>query len=252
MSQGSGFVWYELMTSDLSGARRFYAEVIGWTIEDANMQGMTYLLAKVDGAMVAGLMATPAEATGAPPAWLGYVGVDDVDATAGRVSDAGGMIHHPPSEIPGVGRFAVVADPQGAAFALFAADGPRPADTPAAPGHLGWRELHARDWGAAFAFYEALFGWRKAEAMDMGPMGTYQLFSADGGDAVGGMMTSPEVPMPFWLYYITVGEFDAALARIAEAGGTVVQGPMEVPGGAWIAQARDPQGAFFAITGRRG
>lgn len=251
MGVHNGFVWYELMTSDLTAAQRFYTDVTGWTVEDAGMPGMTYLLARAAGDMVAGLMATPAEAAGTPPAWTGYVGVDDVDASAARVAAAGGVIHHPPSDIPGVGRFAVVADPQGAVFALFGSDAPPPQASPSAPGQFGWHELHAREWEPAFAFYSGLFGWQKAEAMDMGPMGTYQLFAA-GGAPVGGMMTVAQAPAPYWLFYITVADIDAATARLTGGGGTVLDGPTEVPGGSWIVQARDSQGAVFALTGPRG
>lgn len=252
MSQASRFCWYELMTTDLPGAQAFYAAVAGWTIEESGMQGMTYLVARRDGTMVAGLMNRPAEAADIPPAWLGYIGVEDVDATIAAILAAGGMVHHPPEDIPGVGRFAVAADPQGAAFALLAGEGgdlPRP--DPMAPGSFGWHELYARDWERAFDFYAGLFGWRKAEAMDMGEMGTYQLFSADGA-SIGGMMNLPDAPMPAWGFYITVEDIDAAHARITGGGGAVLQGPVEVPGGSWIVQARDPQGAIFAISGPRG
>lgn len=251
MGVANRFCWYELMTTDLVGARDFYAKVVGWTIEDSGMEGMTYLLGKANGAMVVGLMNTPADAEGMPPSWLGYVAVDDVDAVAAKATAAGARIFNGPADVPGVGRFAVLGDPQGAAFALFRFEGPPPEVTPMSPGHVGWNELHTTDWQAAFAFYSGLFGWQKDQAMDMGPMGTYQLFSVDGGDAVGGMMTNPDVPGPFWLHYITVDSIDAAIDRITAAGGSVVHGPQEVPGGAWIVHGRDPQGAYFALSGPR-
>lgn len=249
MGKDNGFVWYELMTSDLPAAQRFYADVAGWTVADSGMPGMTYLLGKAGDDMVAGLMELPAEAAGTPPGWLGYVGVADVDAAAAALAAAGGTVHRPPADIPEVGRFAVVADPQGAVFALFASDTPPPS-SPMAPGRFGWHELHARDWETAFAFYSGLFGWQKAEAMDMGPMGTYQIF-ATGGQSVGGMMTVADAPAPAWLFYINVADIDAAVARLTAGGGTVLHGPAEVPG-SWIVQARDPQGAAFALSGPRG
>jgi predicted enzyme related to lactoylglutathione lyase len=252
MSEANRFCWYELMTSDLADARRFYAEVTGWTVEDSGMQGMTYLIGKANGTMVAGLMDLPPNVQGVPPAWLGYVSVDDVDATLAKATAAGAQVYNGPMDVPGVGRFAVLGDPQGAAFAIFRFEEPAPEPAPMSPGHFGWNELHTTNWQAAFAFYSGLFGWQKDQAMDMGPMGTYQLFSVDGGAAVGGMMTNTEVPGPFWLYYITVDDIDAAMARIKSAGGSVVYGPQEVPGGSFIAHGRDPQGAFFAISGPRG
>jgi predicted enzyme related to lactoylglutathione lyase len=205
--------------------------------------------------MVAGLMRIPeaARAAGARPAWTGYIGVDDVDAYAARVKAAGGTIHHPCEDIPGVGRFAVVGDPQGAVFILFkgSTDEPPAPLAPDAPGRVSWHELHAGDLDSAFAFYAGLFGWTKAEAVDMGPMGVYQTF-ATGGAPVGGMMTrTPQTPMPFWLYYFNVEAVDAAIARVNAGGGRVVNGPHQVPGGSWIAQCFDPQGAMFAIVGTK-
>jgi predicted enzyme related to lactoylglutathione lyase len=130
----NGFVWHELMTTDLPAAQRFYADVAGWTIEDAAMPGMTYLLGRAGGDMVAGLMGLPS--TDAAPGWLGYVGGANVDATAEALDVAGGTVHRPPEDIPGVGRFAVVADPQGAVFALFSADAAPPPADPTIPGRF--------------------------------------------------------------------------------------------------------------------
>ncbi|MBV9522505.1 MAG: VOC family protein, partial [Alphaproteobacteria bacterium] len=164
-----------------------------------------------------------------------------------------GAVHVAPRDIPQVGRFAVVADPQKAVFALFKeanrCDEAPPAQD--APGRVGWNELHAADGGKAFAFYGEMFGWRKADAIDMGAMGTYQIFAA-GDQPLGGMFTKPPMePVPYWLYYVNVPDIDAAVPRVTSGGGQVLNGPMEVPGGSWIVQARDPQGAMFAIVGKR-
>jgi uncharacterized protein len=190
---------------------------------------------------------------GAPPSWIGYVAVDDVDATTERVKRLGGTVYVPPSDIPNVGRFSVLADPQKAVFALFkslqtsAAQLPEPDSA----GHIGWHELLADDWQKAFGFYSELFGWQKSDAMPMGEMGTYQMFSA-GGQAIGGMFNKPPaVPAPHWLYYFNVGDIDAAVERVWANGGQILNGPMEVPGGHWIIQGKDPQGAMFALVGKR-
>ena len=112
-----------------------------------------------------------------------------------------------------------------------------------------FRELQAGDLEAALAFYQSQFGWSRAEAVDMGPIGLYQLF-ATGGPAVGGMMARmPEVPAPFWLYYFNVAAVDAAVAKVTQLGGQVLMGPQQVPGGSWIVQCTDPQGALFAMVG---
>ena len=250
----SPFVWYELMTFDAPAAEAFYRSVIGWQTADAGMPGMKYTLLSVGESAIAGLMDLPAEAraAGARPGWLGYIAVDDVDARLAQVLQAGGAMHHPAQDIPGVGRFATVADPQGAVFCLFKGDSdvqpPQPAvDT---PGTVGWHELYASDLDSVWPFYSSLFGWTKDEAIDMGAMGVYQLFAGGAGcPAIGGMMTRPpQVPQPGWLYYITAEAIDAAAARVTNAGGQVLSGPMEVPGGSWIVQGLDPQGAMFAMV----
>lgn len=245
------FVWYELMTTDAKAAEEFYRHVVGWSAADAGMPDMSYTMFKAGDAMVAGAMALPQEAAaaGARPGWSGYVAVDDVDAAAAQVERAGGRIHHAPTDIPNVGRFAMVADPQGAVLALFkgAGEDAPPTVAPGTPGHIGWRELYAGDWEKAFAFYSGLFGWTKGDAMDMGEMGTYQMFAV-GGETIGGMMTKPdEVPAPFWLYYFNVDAIDAAASRVTERGGKVLMGPQDVPGEMWIVQGLDPQGAMFAL-----
>lgn len=243
------FFWYELMTPDVAAAAEFYADVVGWNTE-AFQGGEGYTIVKAGTTDVGGMMGIPAEAASTPPCWMGYIHTPAVDAATDAVAAAGGTIHRPATDIPGVGRFSVVADPQGAAFMLMAPKGEAPAEKPdpAAPGQVGWRELYAVDWEKAFDFYAAQFGWTKAEAMDMGPMGTYQLFNA-GPDQMGGMMTKPaEVPYPFWLFYFNVPALDAAVSRAVARGAKILIEPMEVPGGGFIVQAMDPQGAMFALA----
>jgi predicted enzyme related to lactoylglutathione lyase len=247
------FAWYELMTSDPKAAADFYGKVIGWHAKDAGVGDRPYTLLCMGETTVGGLMAIPesARAQGAPPCWTGYVVVDDVDACAGRVKAAGGRVIHPPEDVPGVLRFCVVADPQGAPFIIFRGtmdEPPGPGLAPDAPGKFGWHELHANDGASAFDFYAKLFGWTKADAVDMGAQGVYQLF-ATGGAPVGGVMTRmPDTPSPFWLFYVNVEAIDAAVARVAEGGGRVAMGPHQVPGGSWIAVGTDPQGAWFAMV----
>jgi uncharacterized protein len=119
-----------------------------------------------------------------------------------------------------------------------------------APSRVGWHELLAADWEQAFAFYRELFGWQKAQT-DTGAAGTYQLFSA-GGETIGGMYTKPAMePVPFWLYYFNVGDIDVAITRVKAGGGAILNGPIELPGKRWIARCTDPQGAIFALMGKR-
>jgi predicted enzyme related to lactoylglutathione lyase len=250
------FVWYELMTTDVKAAEAFYRQVVGWGGRDAGMGEPYTLLLVGEGekaSQVAGLMKLPAEApsAGAPPHWVGYVGVDSADAYAKRFAESGGKIFVPPSDIPGIGRFAIVSDPQGAQIALFqpANDEPPPhAPAPGTPGTVGWHELYAMDGKSAFEFYAGVFGWTKGEAMDMGEAGVYQIFLVQGEQAGGIMTKMPEMPVPAWGYYINVEAIDAAAARVTKAGGQVIQGPMEVPGGQWIINGIDPQGAHFSLV----
>jgi predicted enzyme related to lactoylglutathione lyase len=248
------FAWYELLTTDMKAARAFYTQVMGWGALDASVPGRAYTLFTAGNTLVSGLMDLPEEAgkTGGHPSWLGYVGVDDVDVAADRVKRLGGAVHVPPTNILNVSRFSIFTDPQSARLALFKWLN-RGQEQPSAPegvGHVGWHELLAADWEKAMAFYGELFGWQKADA-DVGEMGTYQLFCA-GERAIGGMLTKPPtIPLPFWLYYFNVGDLDAAAQRVKAGGGQILDGPFEVPGGSWIAQCADAQGAVFGLEGQR-
>ena len=247
------FIWYDVMTNDTKAATAFYIDVIGWDAQGHAMpDNRTYTVFSEGSAMVAGLMAIPDElrANGARPCWSGYVATDDVDADAARIVAGGGAIKRTPADIPNVGRFAVAADPGGAVFRLFrpnTQEEPKPI-APMTPGHVGWHELSAGNLDREFAFYSQLFGWTKDRAIDMGAMGTYQTF-ATGGPPCGGMMNAcAQVPAPAWNYYIAVESVRKAADRAQARGAQVLHGPAEVPGGAWIVQARDPQGAPFAMV----
>jgi predicted enzyme related to lactoylglutathione lyase len=245
------FAWYEYMGDDREAATDFYTHVVGWTAKDAGMPGFPYELLSVGDAMVAGIMDIPAEAKamGAKPCWMSYIWVEDVDAAARKLTAAGGKVWKEPADIPGIGRFAVVADPYGGGFMLFRDHGgnPPPPPPPGTPGLVGWRELHADDGAKAFAFYCDFFGWKPSGEFDMGPMGVYRMFDTGHGQQGGIMTRMPQTPMSFWLYYFDVSGLDAAVERINARGGHVINGPHEVPGGQWVVQATDPHGAMFAL-----
>ena len=249
------FVWYELMTTDPVAARAFYSHVVGWTAADAQMPGMDYWMFNAGESAVAGVTELPEEARqmSAPPSWIGYIGVESVDAAAASVTANGGTVHVPPRDVPTVGRFAIVADPRGAVVALFKFANPE-LDLPAEqekPGHVGWHELHAGDATTDFDFYAKLFGWVKKDAMDMGEMGIYQMFGKD-DVMLGGMMTKPPtMPVAAWSYYFNVGNIDEAAERVKAGGGQIAFGPDQVPGGKFILMGFDPQGAGFALLGSR-
>lgn len=119
MMQHGAFSWNELMTTDVSAAKAFYGELFGWDMHDDQTCDMTYTMLKAGGKEVGGMMAMPPEAKGTPPAWGGYVTVSDVDIQAKQAETLGGKIIMPPRDIPNIGRFAVISDPQGAMLTLI-------------------------------------------------------------------------------------------------------------------------------------
>jgi len=255
MTDNNGkFVWYEWMGGDLERAADFYGHVVGWKLGDPGMASFPYKVGAVGNYGVVGMLAAPAEAKamGAPPSWTGYIRVESVDDAAAKLKAAGGRVMREAMDIPNIGRFAIVTDPQGAAFALFRDDGgnPPPAPPPGTAGLVGWRELHAADSAAAFKFYASQFGWKETTQFDMGPMGVYRLF--ENGDQQGGMMSkTAQGPGPCWLYYFIVEAAAAAAARVAEKGGKLLNGPHEVPGGMWAMQCVDQEGAMFGLVAPR-
>lgn len=255
------FFWYELMTSDHAAAEVFYSKVVGWTLAPFPATGHPYTVIEAGGRGIGGLMPIPEEAAanGLKPCWVGYIHVNDIDAAVANVRTQGGSVHHGPETIPTVGRFAVCSDPQGAMFNMLQPDGE---DMPPLPmgtiGRVDWHELHSSDWEKGLAFYKAAFDWSGTGTMDMGPMGSYQFFAMEpvAGETLceataGGMMTDPQAPCPYWTFYIHVDDVDAAIGRVKDNGGTILMGPEQVPGGVWVINALDPQGALFALVGNR-
>jgi len=247
------FVWYQLMAHDSAAAGEFYARVVGWNVRDAGGENQGYAIVSAGERGVGGIarICADAEAQGLRPGWIGYVAVDDANAAAEEIAAAGGRVLSPPADIPNVGRFAIVADPQGASFMILTPHGQGEMNPMArmAPGNVGWHELYTTDWESAFRFYCDRFGWAKDRAVDMGEMGTYQLFApAEGEEAIGGMMNMPQLPSPAWGFYFVVDSVDSAVERVKAAGGSVVMGPMQVPDGSFVIQGRDPEGTMFALV----
>ena len=249
------FVWYEVLTSDVKGAIAFYQDVIGWKSQSF-AEGGDYTMWVGSQGPVGGVTLLPEEAKklGASPYWQGNVEVADVDQTVALVKQLGGKIYVQ-EEIPDVGRFAVIADPQGAVICVFQPTRPMEAHDPTKAGEFSWHELYTTDREAGFTFYNKLFGWERVDEHDMGPMGKYLLWGR-GGQAIGGMMTIPkgmktpdgrDVP-PSWMYYVTTPDLEGALARAKAKGAVVINGPMDVPGNQRIVQLIDPQGAAFALV----
>jgi predicted enzyme related to lactoylglutathione lyase len=235
------FVWYDLLTTDTSEAISFYTHVIGWT-----SQPFEHGYAMFAGSQGPGAGTAKLPKPGMPPHWTSNVCVADADATALRVKELGGKVLSEPSDFPNVGRLAVIADPQGNPINVFKPNNPMTLHDTSKPGEFTWNELMTSEHESAFRFYSALFGWEKKSDFDMGPMGKYLLYGAGGKD-LGGMMTKPKDAPSGWCYYIETADLDGAVARAKSKGATLMNGPMPVPGGARIAQLKDPQGAFFAL-----
>jgi len=240
------FVWHELMTTDTDAASDFYSRVVPWKAEDSGMP--SYSLWMSGKTRAGGLMALP-EADGTPPHWIIYVGTPDVDATVAAAEKLGGRILKSASDIPNVGRFAVLSDPQGAAFAVFTPSGtPEEGTLPSGGvGDFTWHELATTDPDAALNFYIELFGWTRGAAHDMGEM-VYHIVSHNGQDVGGVYKARDNSTPPNWLSYVRVADATKAANAVKSAGGRVLNGPMEVPGGSWIVQILDPQGGAIALV----
>lgn len=253
MTNTGRMVWYELLTTDPQGAMAFYTHVTGWKTQ--RWENGDYTMWVGDQGPLGGVTQLPeaAKAMGAPPYWQANVQVANVDETVAKVKELGGKVYVV-EDVPTVGRFAVIADPQGAVIAVFTPTGDMASHDPAKPGEFSWHELYTTDHEAAFAFYHQIAGWERLGEFDMGAMGKYLLWGRN-GKQLGGMMTMTgmktpdgrDVP-PSWMYYVTTADLEAALERAKDKGARVINGPMPVPGGQRIVQLMDPQGAVFALV----
>lgn len=250
------FVWHELMTPDIDAAQDFYKAVVGWSAASWGTAGADtapapYVMWMAGERPVGGLMALSPEAAqmGATPNWLAYVEVPDADATVEQVTHLGGSVIVPSKSVENVGRFAILRDPDGAAFAVLTSAMPLGEEAEPRPLEFSWHELGATDDVAALRFYDAVFGWEQKEAHDMGAMGIYRMFGRANFSYGGMFKKSPDMPaLPSWLHYVRVTDTaDAAAERAKTLGAEILTGPMEVPGGDRIAVIRDPQGAVFAV-----
>jgi predicted enzyme related to lactoylglutathione lyase len=249
------FVWFELVTRDAKKAQAFYGEVLGWKVQPYPMGAFTYemiLTGDTLDSMIGGY-ATPASDR-QPSHWISYVSVDDVDATAKAAATNGGKVVEAPFDLPGVGRSARIADPQGAELSLFRNATGDPADAPMAHGGVPattagrfiWNELHTSAPTEALAFYERVLGFSH-RSMDMGPGGVYHILSRGGVDRGGVTGHLPDGVPPHWLPYVAVDDADATIARAKHAGATIQFGPEDIPGVGRFGVLEDPTGAVLAI-----
>jgi predicted enzyme related to lactoylglutathione lyase len=242
-------LWYENFASDSNKSVDFYGKLMGWGTETVSIGSRPYHMFTLNGKRVGGTLTAPPEARDMPSHWLMYVGVPDVDAAVKQARGLGAKVHVEPRDIPGLGRFAVMSDPQGAMFAFW--KGERPVDPleKAKVGQFSWHELGTTDPDKDWDFYQKLFGWEKREVHDMGAMGSYTEWSSPGAPfMLGGLFKRPkEMPVSAWVLYLKVADINKAAEQVKKLGGKIVNGPMEVPGGDMIAQGTDPNGAFFAL-----
>lgn len=243
-------VWCDLMTNDTGKAKDFYTKLMGWTITPFDMGGgEKYEMWTNGDAPLGGLMKNPQ--AGVPPHWIMYVAVANVDQAHAKAKKLGSQEYVPPTDIPTVGRFSVIADPQGAVLALYtpAPGSPEMPDTKPGVGQISWYELATENLDAARKFYTDMFGWEMRAAHDMGEMGPYQIFGRKGvAHDTGGMFKRPkEMPVSAWMLYASVPDINKAAADVKKLGGQVINGPMEVPGGDHILNLIDSTGAMFAL-----
>jgi hypothetical protein len=240
--------WVDLGTPDIEASAEFYAALFGWDAPESENAEQTggYRQAMKNGMPAGGIM--PLMQEGQPPAWTTYVSVEDADATAAKVREAGGNVLAEPMDVMDLGRMAIFADPTGAVFGIWQPGSFAGAGVVNEPGAFTWNELGTRDTAAAKQFYGAVFGWDAADN-DMGEMGTYTEWKLGEG-SVGGMMDiggrlPDEIPA-HWLTYFAVEDTDAAVETAKEKGGSVAMEPIDIPVGRF-AVLRDPHGAAFAV-----
>jgi uncharacterized protein len=240
--------WIDLSSPDLDATVAFYAELFGWDVPEAENPEQTggYRLALLKGKPVAGLM--PQMQAGQPVAWSTYVSVEDADATAAKVADAGGTVVAPPMDVLDLGRMAVFTDPAGAFFGIWQPRSFIGAELVNEAGAFTWSELNTRDPESAKEFYAAVFGW-SFDDQEFEGMGTYATIGAGDGTA-GGIFdmrgrVPDEVP-PNWLTYFAVDDADATVAKVGELGGGVNMGPVDISVGRF-AVVHDPLGGVFAV-----
>lgn len=237
------FVWFDLSVDDIPASIRFYTELLGWTTEAWGGGDMPYTMFQHAGEAFGGVMplADAAKAMGAPPNWLGYIAVDDVDAAVARSEALGGTTYVPGTDIPNTGRFAVLADPAGGTVAVFTSSNPGGAP----PRAVAWCELASTDVAKAWPWYAAMFGWQVAESMAMPDGNTYQMIKTD-GEAFAGISPA-QMPVSAWAYYFAVADARATFETALGRGCTPLYPPMQVPGGGWAALLTDPHGVAFGL-----
>lgn len=240
----SRFVWRDLMTTDEAASKAFYQSLFDWGTDVSDMGEFgEYVSFKAGSESLGGVVHLDLDA-GMPSHWISYISCDDVDVFCAKATDMGATIGVPPMDIPGVGRFAVVADPQGVYFSPFQ-DTSGSEESADADGPVVWNELMTTDLEAATAFYSAMFGWT-TQVVDMGT-GPYTIFMDGDVMVAGAGQTNDEMPTAGWVIYFGTENADGTVASISDLGGTVLFPVMDVPSVGRMSWAIDPTGAMFAV-----
>lgn len=240
------FSWTDLSTTDQDAAKAFYGGLFGWEAEDLPVgDGVFYSMQRLGGKDVAAISEQPQQQrdAGVPPAWNSYVSVESADASAEKAKELGANVHAPPFDVMEAGRMAVIQDPQGAFFIVWEAKQHHGAGLVTAPGALSWNELASPDFDGSTAFYSGLFGWA-IEPFEQSPQPYLTIKNGDRNN--GGIRANQPGEPPNWLVYFAIDEIDSGLAKVAELGGSVIAGPIDI-GMAKIGIVQDPQGATFAL-----
>ncbi len=241
------FSWTDLTTTDQDAAKKFYGELFGWEVTDYPVPGNgVYSMMSLGGKDVAAISSQPQQQrdAGVPPAWNSYITVENADAALAKAKSLGATVHAPAFDVMESGRMGVVQDPQGAYFLVWQAKDHIGASLVNAVGALSWDELASPDMEASARFYGELFGWN-VEPLEGGEI-PYMTIKNGSGWNNGGIRTNMPPEPPHWLVYFGTDDVDAALAKVAAAGGTQILGATEIGMGK-IAVAADPQGAVFAL-----
>jgi uncharacterized protein len=241
------FVWFEHLSRDARKAQAFYGEVLGWKARPFPADGSGYdmiFTGDTDDTMIGGYAAPKRDRQ--PSHWISYVSVEDVDAAAKAATQNGGRVIEPPSDLPGVGRMARIADPQGAEICVFKNASGDPPDAPTTHGRWLWNELHTSDPTKALSFYEKVLGFSH-RSVAMGPDATYHILSKDGVDRGGVTSHLPPGVPPHWLPYVEVDDADATIARARKLGAAIPVAPSDIPGIGRFGVLEDPTGAVLAV-----
>lgn len=237
------FVWRELMTKDAERAKGFYGELCNWTFEAMPMpDGEPYTFVKLGDQPIGGLHAMGPEMAEVPAHWASFVSVEDVDATAASAKEHGGSVVFGPQEVPGMVKFAGLADPQGAHFFVVRSqNGDHVFEKPPV-GSFCWETLSTSDPEAAKAFYGAVLGWKVMPA----PGDHGYVFGTEGGAMACDVQKAEHMP-PNVLSYIVVEDVDASRTRAEKLGANVLMPRIEVPTVGSIAVVADPTGAVVGL-----